>query len=131
MRVYVVYSSTQVATRIIRELMIAPSLMLVGQCQEADLSVDLLRSSRPDVVLFQDLHMSILSFRALVVNIKDQAHPPRILVMTDSPYPVYWRECLRMGADNVYQTPGEVVGMVNALQSDTIITHISTHGGMS
>lgn len=131
MRMYVVYSSTQVATRIIRALMIAPSLVLVGQCQETDVSVDLIRSARPDVVLFQDLHMSIESFRALVVKIKEQTPAPRIFVMTDSPYPVYWRECLRMGADTVYRTPGEVVGMVNALQCDQNTTSVSNHGGMS
>lgn len=131
MRVYVVYSSGQIATRIIRELMNAPSMTLVGQCRDSDLSFDVIRSSCPDIVVLQDVRMPADTFRTVVRQLKAEPSAPRILIMTDSPYPQFKRECLRIGADHVYETPTEVVGMVEALQDNRINTRVRNHGEMS
>lgn len=131
MRVYLVYSSSQVAARVIRELLTVPAVTFVGQRRAETVACAEIRDSRPDIVLFVGVHLDAVTLRRTLTSLKQMQPVPRVLIMTDYPYPQYRKECLRIGADLVFDTATEFTSMIALFQNERVLGDSTFHGGVS
>lgn len=129
MRVFVVYGSSQVAARVILELQGVPSVRFVGQSPDDAVSIDAIRNSRPDAVLFIGPHMDVFTLRQTFAGLRNINPTPRILLMTDYPFVQYKNVCMRIGADRVFETTNEFQGMIDLFRDGRSTDDPGPEGG--
>ena len=98
MRAYIADESPAVRSRVVRLLTEHEDVRVVGQTGDAREAVTDIRRLRPEVVILA-IHMYMGSGIEVLKAVRHEQPAAVIIIMTNSAYPQYRRECLRAGAN--------------------------------
>jgi two-component system OmpR family response regulator len=97
-RVYIGDESTAVRSRLVRMLTDHQAVRVVGQTADAREALQQIRQVRPEVVILA-VHMFRGSGIEVARAVRRELPSSVIVMLTNSAYPQYRRECLQAGAD--------------------------------
>ena len=98
MRVYIADESPAVRSRLVRMLTEDEDVRVVGQTGDAREAVAEIRRLRPEVVILA-IHMYMGSGIEVLKAVRHEQPSAVVIIITNSAYPQYRRECLRAGAN--------------------------------
>jgi DNA-binding NarL/FixJ family response regulator len=98
MRVLIADDSEVVCQRLIAMLSELPEAEVVGQATNSSEAISSIQELRPDVVIL-DIRMPGGSGIDVLRAIKKNDSAPRVIVLTNYPYPQYRKACMDAGAE--------------------------------
>ena len=98
MRVLIADDSEVVCQRLIAMLSELPEAEVVGQATNSSEAISSIQELRPDVVIL-DIRMPGGSGIDVLRTIKKNDSAPRVIVLTNYPYPQYRKACMDAGAE--------------------------------
>jgi DNA-binding NarL/FixJ family response regulator len=98
MRIFISDDSAVVRERLATMLAELSEIEIVGQAKDAFEVIEGINNSRPDVTIL-DIRMRGVSGIELLHKIKRSIPMPKVIVLTDYPYPQYRQKCIEAGAD--------------------------------
>ena len=96
--VLIVDDSTAVRQRLVAILNQIDGVEVVGEATDADEALELCQTLRPDVMTL-DLVLPGESGVDVLEQIKQLECSPRVIVLTNYPYPAFRKRCLALGAE--------------------------------
>ncbi|MFW6102712.1 MAG: response regulator [Chloroflexota bacterium] len=106
MRVYVVDDSPLVRERLVALLDAVEGVSVVGTADNAGAGIAAIAELKPDVAIL-DIRMPEGSGISVLEAIKLQEDCPKVIMLTNYPYPQYRRRCLDAGADYFFDKSSE------------------------
>ena len=106
MKVFIVDDSAVVRERIVDMLTDFEEIEIVGQAQNSLEAIQLIRISKPDVVIL-DIRMPGGGGISALQTIKENDLVPVVIILTNYPYPQYRKKCLEIGADFFFDKSSE------------------------
>lgn len=97
-RVLLVDDSLIIRERLTAMLSALDNVQIIGGAESPHDAIDQIASLKPDVVIL-DLQLVGGSGLEVLENLKLHSSPPRIIVLTNFPFPEYRQKCLEAGAD--------------------------------
>ena len=117
MRIYIADDSDIVAERVAdmlsRDL---PDVELIGRAMNATEAKEGIGKLKPDVVIL-DIQMPGGSGIDVLVDVKKDAGAPKVVILTNYPYPQYRKRCLEAGADFFFDKSTEFDRLPDALRN--------------
>lgn len=98
MKVFVADDSEPLRARLVSLLSAFPGVEVIGQACDAGEALRAIRETRPDVVTL-DIHMCGGSGLGVLRELKRDARPPVVLMLTNEVSPPYRKCCTEAGAD--------------------------------
>ena len=111
----VIDDSAVIRRRVVSMLSQIDGVKLVGEAEDAVVGLDLIRDSRPDVVIL-DVRMANRSGIGLLEDLKYDTHMPIVIVLTNYPYVAYRQRCLQLGARYFFDKTTEFVRVAEVVQ---------------
>ncbi len=115
-KVYVVDDSTLIRERLVEMLSEIPEVRVVGQSADAYEALEMIRRTRPDVVIL-DIEMPGRNGIALLKDIKRDMPTTQVIVFTNYTYAQYQRQCIELGAEYFLSKAGEFHRLGTLLKS--------------
>jgi DNA-binding NarL/FixJ family response regulator len=106
MKVFIADDSAIIRERLINLLTECPGVEIIGQAQDATEAIAKLGTLNPDVVIL-DIRMPGESGIAILRSIKQCKLAPKVIILTNYPYPQYRDKCLELGADYFFDKSTE------------------------
>ncbi|MFB3895168.1 MAG: response regulator transcription factor [bacterium] len=106
MKIFIADDSAVIRERLISLLSECPGIEIIGQAQDAAETMKLLETLNPDVVIL-DIRMPGESGIEVLRNIKQCKQAPKVIMLTNYPYPQYRDKCLELGADYFFDKSTE------------------------
>ena len=98
MQVFIADDSAAICERLITVITETPGVELAGQARDTTEATRLILKLRPDIVIL-DVRMPPGSGVDVLQTIKRLDTPPKVIVLTNYPYPQYRKRCMDAGAD--------------------------------
>jgi len=98
MQVFIADDSAVICERLAAMVAETPGVELAGQARDTTAATRSILKLRPDVVIL-DVRMPPGSGVDVLQTIKRLAPPPKVIVLTNYPYPQYRKRCMDAGAD--------------------------------
>ncbi len=102
----IVDDSAVIRRRLVSLLAEIDGVKLVGESDNAVEAADLIRRLRPDVMI-SDIRMPDRSGIGLLEDIRHDATPPHVIVLTNYPYAAYRKRCMELGARHFFDKSTE------------------------
>lgn len=101
LRVFLVEDSEAMRGMIRAALAEVPGVTPVGTAVDAGEALAAIAAAAPDVVLL-DLQLATSSGLTVLAGLQRAAVTPRVIVLTNYPYPQYRERCLALGAEHFF-----------------------------
>ena len=111
----VIDDSAVIRRRVVSMLNQIDGVRLVGEAEDALVGLDLIRETKPDVVVL-DVRMTNRSGIGLLEDLKYDTYMPIIIVLTNYPYVAYRQRCLQLGARYFFDKTTEFVRVAEVVQ---------------
>lgn len=98
MQVFIADDSAVICERLVTVIAETPGVELAGQARDTTEATRSILKLRPDAVIL-DVRMPPGSGVDVLQTIKRLAPPPKVIVLTNYPYPQYRKRCMDAGAD--------------------------------
>jgi len=98
MQVFIADDSAVICERLATMVAETPGVELAGQARDTTEATRSILKLRPDAVIL-DVRMPPGSGVDVLQTIKRLASPPKVIVLTNYPYPQYRKRCIDAGAD--------------------------------
>ncbi|GAB4549375.1 MAG: hypothetical protein Kow0063_44250 [Anaerolineae bacterium] len=98
LKVVVADDSDLMRERLVTMLSELKDVELVGQANDANEALEIIRRLRPDVAIL-DIRMPGGGGIRVLETIKQEDSSPLVIILTAYPYPQYRKRCLQAGAD--------------------------------
>lgn len=98
MQVFIAEDSAIICERLVTVISETPGVELAGQARDTTAATRSILKLRPDVVIL-DVRMPPGSGVDVLQTIKRLGPPPKVIVLTNYPYPQYRKRCMDAGAD--------------------------------
>ena len=108
-----------VVRRLLNEMLAGiPGVEVCGEAGDAVCAIESVRSLKPDVMTL-DIQLPVGSGLDVLRNIRGERKAPRVIVLTNHPYPQYRKKCLTLGADYFFDKSTEFTKVVDVLTEMT------------
>lgn len=114
MKVFIVEDSHVVYGRLVTMLQELKGIEIIGHSQHVHETIAALQRLKPEVVIL-DIQMPGGSGLDVLHHIKQDQASPRVIILTNSPYPQYRKRCLEAGADFFFDKSIEFLKVVEVL----------------
>ena len=98
LKVFICDDSATVRERLVTMVLDLPGVGVVGQAEDAPGSLDVIRQTRPDVVIL-DIRMPGGNGIKVLCEVKKMNPAPRVIMLTNYAYAQYRKKCEEAGAD--------------------------------
>jgi len=98
MQVFIADDSAVICERLVTVIAETPGVELAGQARDTTTATRSILKLRPDAVIL-DVRMPPGSGVDVLQTIKRLTPPPKVIVLTNYPYPQYRKRCMDAGAD--------------------------------
>jgi DNA-binding NarL/FixJ family response regulator len=98
MKVFLVDDSIIIRQRLKRLLAAVQDVQIIGEAASELEATDAIEKHNPDLVLL-DIHLLDGNGIAVLRHLKKGKRAPKVIILTDYPYPQYRHECIEAGAD--------------------------------
>jgi DNA-binding NarL/FixJ family response regulator len=98
LKIFIADDSAIVRERLVTMLTELNGVEIVGQAETVSEAIAAIDNLKPDVVIL-DIRMPGGSGLDVLQHIKQTQPAPRVIVLTNYPYPAYRQKCLQAGAD--------------------------------
>lgn len=98
MKVLVVDDSRIIRDRLVNLLSLIEGVEEVAQAENAQNAISTYRTFRPEVLIL-DIRMHGTNGIDVLKQVKREKHPPKVIMLTNFPYPQYKQKCMEEGAD--------------------------------
>ena len=115
MRVVIADDSDVVRQRLTRLLQDIEGVEIVGQAYDTDVARDLVEKCKPDVAIL-DIRMPSGSGADLLPDIKKMNPAPKVIMLTNYPFPENRKKCMDRGADYFFDKSTEFQKVVTVLK---------------
>jgi DNA-binding NarL/FixJ family response regulator len=115
MKVFLVDDSVVIRERLKRLLADVQEIQVIGETGSALEATDAIVKLNPDLV-FLDIHLFDGNGIALLRHLKKGILPPKVIILTNYPYPQYRHECIEAGADFFFVKSTEFDQVVPAVR---------------
>jgi DNA-binding NarL/FixJ family response regulator len=115
MKVFIADDSATVRERLITMLSELEGIEIVGQAQDAVEATKAILKLKPDVAIL-DIRMPGGSGIDTLRNIKRVTPAPKVIMLTNYPYPQYRKRCLDAGADFFFDKSSEFHKVTEVLE---------------
>jgi len=115
MKVFIADDSATVRERLITMLSELEGIEIVGQAQDAVEATKAILELKPDVAIL-DIRMPGGSGIDTLRNIKRVTPAPKVIMLTNYPYPQYRKRCLDAGADFFFDKSSEFHKVTEVLE---------------
>lgn len=115
MKVFIADDSELMRNRLVTLLSGLEGIDLVGQAVDCPEAINSIRASKPDVVIM-DIRMPGGSGIDVLQKIKKNASSPKVIILTNYPYPQYRKKCMKSGADFFFDKSKDYVKMREVLK---------------
>jgi len=105
-KVFIVDDSKLVRERLAELVSEISDVEVVDQTGDPRQVVPIIHEKHPDVVVL-DIRMPGKSGIDLIPDIKKAQPPPKVIILTNYPYPQYRKKCLDAGADYFFNKAGD------------------------
>jgi DNA-binding NarL/FixJ family response regulator len=116
MKVFIVDDSTLIRERLKTMISEHPQIEISGEAQSARQAIDSIRKIKPDVVIL-DIRMSEGNGIEVLKNIKKNKWVPKIIILTNYPYPQYRKKCMEAGANFFFDKSTEFQRITEVLKN--------------
>ena len=114
MRVVIVDDSVVIRQRLVRVLSELDGIEVVGQAADVPVAKVLVERLKPDVAIL-DIRMPSGSGADLLRELKQLTPAPKVIMLTNYPYPENRKKCMDLGADFFFDKSTEFQEMVGLL----------------
>jgi DNA-binding NarL/FixJ family response regulator len=124
MRIVIVDDSVVIRQRLVRMLGELDGVEVVGQADDVPVAKELVEKLKPDVAIL-DIRMPSGSGADLVQELKQLRPAPKVIMLTNYPYPENRKKCMDLGADFFFDKSTEfqrVVGVLKSMVTDSFRT---------
>jgi len=124
MRIVIVDDSVVIRLRLMRLLSGLDGIEIVGQADDVPAAKELVKKLKPDVAIL-DIRMPSGSGADLVQELKQLNPAPKVIMLTNYPYPENRKKCMDLGADFFFDKSTEfqeVVGVLRSMAAGTFGT---------
>ena len=111
----VIDDSAAIRRRVVSMVNQIDGVRLVGEAEDALVGLDLIRETKPDVVIL-DIRMTNRSGIGLLEDLKYDTYMPIIIVLTNYPYVAYRQRCLQLGARYFFDKTTEFVRVAEVVK---------------
>ena len=112
----IIVEDSALVRELLREMISGISgIEVAGYAQEANEAINLIRERKPDVVLL-DIFLYESNGIDVLKNIKKESFVPRVIIMTNHPYPRCRQKCMDEGADFFFDKSTELEKVTDALR---------------
>jgi len=116
MRIVIVDDSVVIRLRLMRLLSGLDGIEIVGQADDVPAAKELVAKLKPDVAIL-DIRMPSGSGADLVQELKQLKPAPKVIMLTNYPYPENRKKCMDLGADFFFDKSTEFQKVVGVLRS--------------
>jgi len=116
MRIVIVDDSVVIRQRLVRQLREMDGIEIVGQADDVPAAKELVKKLKPDVAIL-DIRMPSGSGADLVQELKQLKPAPKVIMLTNYPYPENRKKCMDLGADFFFDKSTEFQEVVGVLRS--------------
>jgi DNA-binding NarL/FixJ family response regulator len=116
MRIVIVDDSVVIRLRLMRLLSGLDGIEIVGQADDVPAAKELVKKLKPDVAIL-DIRMPSGSGADLVQELKQLNPAPKVIMLTNYPYPENRKKCMDLGADFFFDKSTEFQEVVGVLRS--------------
>ena len=99
MKVFLVDDSSEIRERLAGMLYDLEGVEIIGQADKASAAISAIRTIKPDVVLLDIQLVGNESGIDVLQQIEQDKPAPKVIMLTNYPYPQYRRRCMEAGAD--------------------------------
>jgi len=124
MRVVIVDDSVVIRQRLVRVLSELDGIEVVGQAADVPVAKVLVERLKPDVAIL-DIRMPSGSGADLLRELKQLTPAPKVIMLTNYPYPENRKKCMDLGADFFFDKSTdfqEVVGLIGRMATGSFAT---------
>jgi DNA-binding NarL/FixJ family response regulator len=114
-KVFIVEDSIVVRERIVNLLSELKEVEIIGYAREALDAAISINKLKPDVVIL-DIRLKGGNGIDVLRNIKNYKYSPKIIVLTNYPFPQYRKKCMDAGADFFFDKSTEFDKIIDVLQ---------------
>ncbi|MBI3649923.1 MAG: response regulator transcription factor [Acidobacteria bacterium] len=107
MKVFIVDDSTIMQERLITLLSEIAAVEIVGQAYSALTAMAAIAHAQPDVIILDIQMTGGANGIEVLKEVKKQSAAPRVIMLTNYPYPQYRQQCLQAGADFFFDKSSE------------------------
>lgn len=115
MQVFIADDSAAICERLAAVIQETPGAELAGQARDTTEATRSILKLRPDVVIL-DVRMPPRSGVDVLQTIKRLDPPPKVIVLTNYPYPQYRKRCIDAGADYFLDKSAELEKLMPLLK---------------
>lgn len=116
MKVYIVEDSAALRERLARIIASIPDVVVSGFATNAQEAVAQIREQKPDAVVL-DIRLSASTGFDVLRVLHTLPGRPRVIVLTNYPYPQYRKKYIEAGADYFFDKSTEIDQVMQVLQS--------------
>ena len=116
MKVFLVDDSSEIRERLAGMLYALEGVEIIGQADRASAAISAIRTIKPDVVLLDIQLVGNESGIDVLQQIEQDKPAPKVIMLTNYPYPQYRRRCIEAGADFFFDKSIEFDKIVPALR---------------
>jgi DNA-binding NarL/FixJ family response regulator len=116
MKVLIVDDSTIVRVRLADLVLEIEGVESVAQAQDALRGLDLVKTMKPDVAIF-DVRMPKRSGIDLLEDVKRIGQAPKVIMLTNFPTPENREKCFSLGADYFFDKSSEIEQVIDVLKN--------------
>ena len=124
MRIVIVDDSVVIRQRLTRLLSKLDGIEVVGQAADVPVAKVLVERLKPDVAIL-DIRMPSGSGADLLRELKQLTPAPKVIMLTNYPYPENRKKCMDLGADFFFDKSTdfqEVVGLIGRMATGSFAT---------
>ncbi|MBI5030954.1 MAG: response regulator transcription factor [Chloroflexi bacterium] len=127
MKVFLVDDSPEIRERLSGMLYGLKGVEIVGQADRAATAISSIRAIKPDVVLLDIQLIGHETGIDVLEQIEREKPAPKVIMLTNYPYPQYRKRCLEAGADFFFDKSIEFDDLVPVIQK-LAMTNESSNG---
>jgi len=124
MKIVIVDDSIVIRQRLVRQLREMDGIEVVGQAADVPVAKVLVERLKPDVAIL-DIRMPSGSGADLLRELKQLTPAPKVIMLTNYPYPENRKKCMDLGADFFFDKSTdfqEVVGLIGRMATGSFAT---------
>ena len=115
MKVFIADDSDVVRERLVVMLSGIEGIEIIGEAKDGPEAEEFIQELKPDAVIL-DIRMPFRSGLDVLRHIKDSDPAPKVIILTNYPYPHYRRRCMEEGADFFFDKSGEFDKVIEVLK---------------
>lgn len=116
MKVFLVDDSPEIRQRLSEMLDGLEGIEIIGQADKASTAINFIHAVKPDVVLLDIQLVGHETGIDVLEQVEREKPPPKVIMLTNYPYPQYRQRCLQAGADFFFDKSIEFEKVIPALR---------------